>query len=224
MYVQYLSAVNSTHTGRRTAVRFENEKAIQCCIADRYCYCVVGRHDFFFFLQDCSMHRMLVISLFHHADSSPFCNWYYLFTLSFLCKQTRRVRNIVSCYFFLFIFGRAKHLSREQCVGSSAKGDALCSSSGLQVSQTVTSVFVWSWAIIVYEGIQDLEKWTQYSSFVLVFLCLCLINSVHLTWGLLKVCEACPIPHLNWSSSSVPLGTIRSPLGPPRIQHQQDET
>jgi len=28
MYVQYLSPVNSTHTGRRTAVRFEHEKAI----------------------------------------------------------------------------------------------------------------------------------------------------------------------------------------------------
>ena len=70
---------------------------------------------------DCSMNRMLVISLFHHVESSPFCNWYYLFTLSFLNKQTRHGRNIVSLYFFLFICGRAKCLSREQCVGSSAK-------------------------------------------------------------------------------------------------------
>jgi hypothetical protein len=40
-------------------------------------------------------------------------------------------------------------------------------------------------------------------------------------WGLLRVCEACPTPHLNWSLSSVPIGTtsmIRSPLGLLRIQ------
>jgi len=29
MYVQYLSPVNSIHTGRRTAVWFEHDKAIQ---------------------------------------------------------------------------------------------------------------------------------------------------------------------------------------------------
>jgi len=29
IYVQYLSLVNSIHTGRRTAVRFEHEKVIQ---------------------------------------------------------------------------------------------------------------------------------------------------------------------------------------------------
>ena len=41
------------------------------------------------------------------------------------------------------------------------------------------------------------------------------------------MCEACQIPRFNWSSNSVPLGTtsmIRSPPGPPRIQHQRDET
>ena len=171
MYVQYLSPVNSIHTGRRMAVRFEQEKANHCCIVDRYCCCVVDRHHFFFFLQDFCMHRMLVISLFHHVESSPFCNWYYLFTLSFLSKLTRHGRNMVSCYFFLFICGRAKSLSREQCVGSNAQGEALCSSSGLQVSRTVTSCFVWSWTIIVYDGIRYLENWTQYSSFILVLLC-----------------------------------------------------
>jgi hypothetical protein len=102
------------------------------------------------------MHRMLVISLFHHVESSSFCNRYYFFTLSFLRKQTRHGRNIVS-YFFLFICGRTKSLSREQCVGSSAKGDALCLKSSLQVSRTVTSSFVRSWTVIVYEGIQDPE-------------------------------------------------------------------
>ena len=54
---------------------------------------------------------MLVISLFHHVVSSPFCNRYYLFTFSFLSKQTRHGRNIVNFYFFLFICGRAKCLS-----------------------------------------------------------------------------------------------------------------
>jgi len=103
------------------------------------------------------MHCMLVISLFHHVESSPFCNRYYLFTLSFLRKQTRHGRNIVSFYFLLFICGHPKCLSCEQCVGPSAKGDALCSKSSLQVSRTVTSSFVRSWMIIVYEGIQDPE-------------------------------------------------------------------
>jgi len=50
---------------------------------------------------------------------------YYLFTFSFLSKQTRHARNIISFYFFLFICGRAKCLSREQCV------TALCSSCSL---------------------------------------------------------------------------------------------
>jgi hypothetical protein len=133
------------------------------------------------------MHRMLVISLFHHVESSSFCNRYYLFTLSFLSKQTRHGRNrpIVSCYFFLFICVRAKCLSREQCVGSNAKADALCSKSSLQVSRTVTSNFVWSWTIIVFEGIQDPGNWTQYSSFELVFLCLCLINCCTLDVGII---------------------------------------
>jgi hypothetical protein len=128
-----------------------------CFIVDIYCYCVVNRHYFFFFLQDFSMHHILVISLFHHVESSSFCNRYYLFTLSFLSKQTRHGRNIDSFYFFLFICGRAKCLSREQRVGSNKKGDALCSKSSLQVARTVTSSFVRSWTIIVYEGIQDLE-------------------------------------------------------------------
>ena len=55
---------------------------------------------------------------FHCAGNSPFCNSYYLFTLLFLSKQTRRGKKIVSFYFFLFICGLAKCLSREQYVGS----------------------------------------------------------------------------------------------------------
>jgi hypothetical protein len=79
------------------------------------------------FLQDCCMYCMQVTSLLHRAESAPFCNWYYLFTLLFLNKQNSHGRNIVF-YFFLYICGRAKCLSLEQCVGSSAITDALCCS------------------------------------------------------------------------------------------------
>ena len=86
---------------------------------------------FFSFLQDCGMYCMHVISLFHRAESSPFRNLYYLFTLSFFNKQTRNGRNRRS-YFFLFICGHAKCLSRKHCVWSNARVDALCSSCSLQ--------------------------------------------------------------------------------------------
>jgi hypothetical protein len=57
-----------------------------------------------------------------------------LFVYSFfLNKQTRHGRNIVSFCFFLFICGRAKCLSREQCVWvTSARVVALYSSFSLQ--------------------------------------------------------------------------------------------
>ena len=54
---------------------------------------------------------------FHCSEFSSFCNSYHLFTLPFLSKQTRHGKNIISFYFFLFINGRAKCLSREQCAG-----------------------------------------------------------------------------------------------------------
>jgi hypothetical protein len=96
---------------------FHSEKswARYCCIAGGYYCCVVDRHCFY--LQDCGMYCMWVISVFHHAESSPFCSSYYLLTLLFLSKQTRHGKKTVSFYFFLFISGRAKCLSREQCVG-----------------------------------------------------------------------------------------------------------
>jgi len=51
-------------------------------------------------------------------QSHAFCNSHYLFTLLFLSEQTRHRKKIVSFDFFLFVSGRAKCLSREQCVGS----------------------------------------------------------------------------------------------------------
>jgi len=90
-----------------------------CCIVDEYCCCVVDR-PWFSFLQDCVMQ---VISLFLHAESSPFCK---TVCTVFLSKQIVHWRNIVSFYFFLFISGHAKCLSLEQCVA------ALCSTGSLQ--------------------------------------------------------------------------------------------
>jgi len=82
-------------------------------------------------LQDCGMYCMYVISWFQRAESWPFCK-YYLFTHSIPSKQTRHGRNIVSFYIFLFICGCVNCLTREQCVGSSARIDALCTSCSLQ--------------------------------------------------------------------------------------------
>ena len=62
----------------------------------------------------------------------------------------------------------------------------------------------------------------QYSSFVsALFTAYAQWTPVHLKWGLLLVCAACPTHRLNRSSSSVPPGTtptIRSPPAPRRIQ------
>jgi hypothetical protein len=71
-----------------------------------YRCCVVNRHGFFFFFSPSIFCKIVVCiackspSLFHHAESSPFCNWYYLFTFLFLSKQTRHGRNIAFFYFF----------------------------------------------------------------------------------------------------------------------------
>ena len=42
---------------------------LTCCIADGCYCCVVHIHCLFLFLQDCVTYCMLVISLFHHAQS-----------------------------------------------------------------------------------------------------------------------------------------------------------
>jgi len=75
-----------------------------------------------------------------------------LFTFYFLVSRAWEEYSFL--YFFSFITGRAKYLSRQQYVA------ALCSSCGpqkYQVSRTVTSSFVCSWTISVTidEGIQD---------------------------------------------------------------------
>jgi len=87
------------------------------------------------------------ICLFHCAESSPFCNSYYLFTLLFLSKQTRHGRKIVSFYFFLFICGRAKCLSREQSVGSWVQELPFDPVAVCSLTRTVTGSFEGSWTI-----------------------------------------------------------------------------
>jgi len=94
--------------------------------------------DIVFFLQDSHTYCMQVASLFHHAEPSPFCNWYHLFKFSFLSKQNKHARNTVSFYFFSFICGRAKCSSRKQYV------TALCSSCSL-------SKYLERWPAALYE-------------------------------------------------------------------------
>ena len=87
------------------------------------------------------------------SNTSSFLTWsvwksYYLFTFSFLSKQTRHGRNIVSFYFFLFICGRAKCLSREQCVA------ALCSSCSLPK-------YLERWPAALYEARRSVLMWMK---------------------------------------------------------------
>jgi hypothetical protein len=92
------------------------------------------------------------------------CNWYDLFTLSFLSKPTRHGRNVVSLY------AAALNVYRASNVWVDVRNSS-CLVHQLQpadTSPTVTSCFVWSWTIRFYviEGLQDPESWTQYSSCV----------------------------------------------------------
>ena len=75
-------------------------------------------------LQDCVMHCILSLKL-HFIVLIPRLS-VTLFTILFLNKQIRHGRKIVSFHFSLFICGRAKCLSSEQCVA------ALCSGCSLQ--------------------------------------------------------------------------------------------
>jgi len=117
-------------------------KSMLCCIVDGYCWYVIDRHCFFF-LQDCGMYWMQVTSLFHHAESSPFCNWCYLFTLLFLSKQTRRGRNIVSFYVFC-LYMVALSVYRASNVWLPCAPVPVCRS----ISNGDRS-FVWTWTISV---------------------------------------------------------------------------
>ena len=103
------------HHNHRLILRSDSAKGLKCscCIADGYYCCVVDRllfpHDFGMLISLCWVLAFLLHCL-----------------TFFLSKQTRRGMKIFSFYFFLFRSGRAKGLSREQCVA------ALCSSCSLQ--------------------------------------------------------------------------------------------
>jgi len=138
-----------------------------------------------------------VTSLFHRAESSSFCNSYYLFTLLFLSKQTRHGRIIVSLYFFLFISGGAKCLSREQCVGwlTHVTVAALCNCSWHKLSGTVTSSFEWSWTISAKVRKRSKIPRVELNTFHLYqhYSCLCLMNSSTLDVGIIE--DVCGLPN-----------------------------
>jgi hypothetical protein len=121
--------VDTTQHFRKT-VYDKGVLCVYCCTVDGYCCCAVDRHYFPF--RSIAVRTVCKSQAYFIVLSSPFCNSYYLFTLSFLSKQTRHGWNIVSFYLFLFICGRAKCLPREPCGGSNATIDALCSSCSLQ--------------------------------------------------------------------------------------------
>jgi hypothetical protein len=78
------------------------------------------------------MYCTSVISSFHCAESSPFCNSYYLFTLLFQSKQNRRGNKIVFFYLF-FLYVVALNIAQEMCGVISARTAAMCSSCSLQL-------------------------------------------------------------------------------------------
>ena len=92
-----------------------------------------------------------VISLFHRADFSPVCNTYHLFTLPFLSKQTRHGRNIISFYFFLFIWRGPKCSWREQCLVSRAMF-GIESKSRRLVLQFESEQYLERWPAVLYEA------------------------------------------------------------------------
>jgi hypothetical protein len=107
---------------------------INCCIVDGYYCCLVDRHCFFFLFCKIAVCTVCKSQAYFIALSPRLSatDTMYLFTLSFLSKQTSHGSNMVSSYFFLFICGPTKCLSCEQRVGSGATVDALCFSCSLQ--------------------------------------------------------------------------------------------
>jgi hypothetical protein len=110
-----------------------------------------------------------------------------LFALLFLTKQNRHGRQIVSFHFFLFLSGRAKCLSPEQCVVSPVQVQLPCAPfAACRLSRTVAM------------KLDDHDSRTQCCSLVTaLFTVYTQWTPVHLTWGLLRVRAAFPTPRLN---------------------------
>jgi hypothetical protein len=117
----------------------------------------------------------------------------------------------------LFICGRAKCLSRDRCVGSRVA--ALCSSCSLQ---NISNSYGLNEAgdQCDNEETYNHESRTPYISLVTaLFTVFAQQGPEHLTWGLLRVCAACPTPRLNlnfelrpsWNNihDTFPTGTAR---------------
>ena len=90
-----------------------------------------------------------------------------------------------------------------------------------EVSRTVTTSFVWSWAISANVNEGSKLNSIQFTCISIIH-CLCTANSSTLDVGIIaSVCGLPQFPVLTRNSSSVPLGTIstiRSPPGPRRMQ------
>jgi len=167
---------------------------ILCCIVDGYyCCVVVVRHCFF--LQDCVIYCMSVITLFHCASprlSVP--RTLCFFTLLFLSQQTRHRTKMFSFYLFLIMYGGAK------CYGASNVWGHECKSSGF-VLQLQSAEYVERWRAALNEAvhsvgvncneethIRDLNS-IQFTCNSIIH-CLCTINSSTVDVGIIaSVCS-----------------------------------
>jgi len=150
-----------------------------------------------------------------------------MLTLSFLSKQIRRGRNIVSFHFFSFISRRAKCLSREQYVESWVQEKLLCAPAAVCISISNGDQQFWmkldcKWVVMLMKGpkiprieLNTVQLYQHYSLFML--------NTLQYAWRG-DYCECVRPAQLPVSSSSfVPPGTptIRSPPAPRRVYRFQ---
>ena len=143
-------------------------------------------------------------------SSRLFCNSHLLFTLPFLSKQTRHGRNIISFHFFSFITGRARCLSREQCVCGATHvtvAALFCSSSLLCISNSDWATENEAGRSVSVNGNEGPAGEISPIQFSCNYNYSLITNNktpVHCTWGLLSVCAACPTTRLNLTSKLHP--------------------
>jgi len=95
-------------------------------------------------------------------------------------------------------------IARAVCGVMSTRVVALCSSWSLNKYlerwQAALNEARWSLSFNGKEETHNPENWTQYTSLVTaLFTVFSQLTPVHLTWGLQRVCAACPTPRLNLS-------------------------
>jgi hypothetical protein len=114
-------------------------------------------------------------------------------------------------------------IARAMCGLTYTTAAALCSSFSLQkyLERWPTALYEAGRSVLMLMMGSKIPRIELNTVRVSIIHCLCLINSSTLTWGLLRMCAACPTPRLNWRWSSIPPGTtstIHSPPGLRRIQ------